>query len=305
MHELTVEETGSTVAVRGRDFGLTFDRSTGYISDWRHRGRAVVKQGPQLNLWRAPTDNDARRMAARWQAAGLDWLQEQVGALTVERIMPQIVRVCVDTADPRVGVTSRYDYLVFGSGDAVLEHTVELVGELPPLPRVGVKLVLPGECQEFTWYGRGSHETYADRKQGARVAVYRDTVRSQLVPYVTPQEYGNQTDVRWAALIDQDGAGLLAVGQPTLNVSAHHYTAHDLAQARHAHELVPREEIILNLDLAQSGLGSESCGPEVLPQYRLEARRYAYRLRLRPLSGAGESPEELSKQVLPILEGTQ
>ncbi|NIV35249.1 MAG: hypothetical protein GWN58_39080 [Anaerolineae bacterium] len=90
-----------------------------------------------------------------------------------------------------------------------------------------------------------------------------------------------------------------------LNLSAHHYTARDLAQARHAHELTAREEIILNLDLAQSGLGSESCGPGVLPQYRLEDRRYSYRLRLRPLSGTGESPADLGKQVLPTFERTE
>ena len=304
MHELTVEETGAAVVVRGPDLSLTFDRGTGHISDWQHLGRVVVRHGPQMNLWRAPTDNDARRMAARWQAAGLDRLQERVGAVAVERIKPQLVRVRMDTADPQAGVTGRYDYLIFGSGDVVLEHTVELAQALPPLPRVGVKLVLPGECQEFAWYGRGPHETYADRKQGARVGVYRDTVRGQLVPYVTPQEYGNRTGVRWVALTDDDGAGLLAVGHPNLNVSAHHYTAHDLARARHARELVPREEIILNLDLAQSGLGSESCGPGVLPQYRLEAQRYSYRLRLRPLSGTGESPLELSKQVLPSFEST-
>ena len=219
--------------------------------------------------------------------------------------MPQVARVRVNKADPRVGVTSRYDYLVFGSGDLLLEHTVEFAEEVPPLPRVGVKLVLPGENQEFAWYGRGPHETYSDRKQGARVGIFRTMVRDELVPYETPQEYGNRTGVRWAALTNGSGAGLLAIGQPLLNVSAHQYTARDLAQARHAHELTPREEIILNLDLAQSGLGSESCGPGVLPKYRLADRRYSYRLRLRPLSGTGALPAELSKQALPIFESTE
>jgi beta-galactosidase len=304
MPPLTVEEAGAAVTVRGRDFALTFDRATGYIRDWQHLGRDVVRHGPRLNLWRAPTDNDAKRMAARWRNAGLDRLQEQVGTVAVQRIMPQIVRVRVDTTDPQASVESHYEYLVFGSGDVVLAHTVELTAELPPLPRVGVTLTLPGEYQEFVWYGRGPHETYADRKQGARVGLYRDTVRNQRVPYVRPQEYGNRTDVRWAALTDENGAGFLVVGQPTLNVSAHHYTAQDLARAGHTHELVPREDITLNLDMAQSGLGSESCGPGVLPQYRLEAPQYNYRLRLRPLAGRGESPVELSKQVLVSFETT-
>jgi beta-galactosidase len=177
---------------------------------------------------------------------------------------------------------------------------VELAEHLSPLPRLGVRLVLPGEYEQFAWYGRGPQETYPDRERGARMGLYRSTVHDQFVPYVTPQEHGNKTGVRWAALTDEHGFGLLAVGQPTLNVSAHHYTAHDLAQARHTHELRPRQDVFLNLDLAQSGLGSESCGPGVLPQYQLDEPVYRYRLRLRPLSGATDSPVELSKQVLPM-----
>jgi hypothetical protein len=119
------------------------------------------------------------------------------------------------------------------------------------------------------------------------------------MPYVVPQEYGNKVEVRWAALTDEAGAGLLAVGMPLLSVSAHPYMAMDLALARHTFELKPRDEITLNLDLAQSGLGSESCGPGVLSQYRLAAQAYRYALRLRPLSGIADSPKALSKQALP------
>jgi beta-galactosidase/beta-glucuronidase len=302
MPSLSVKQARKAVVVDGQGFSLAFERGTGHICYWQHLGRDVVKYGPRINLWRAPTDNDAPRMAACWRAALLHRLREQLETFSVEHLRPQVVRARAEAADPRVGVTSRYDYCVFGTGDVLLEHTVELVEGLPPLPRVGVKLVLPGEYQAFGWYGRGPHETYSDRKEGARVAVYHSAVRDELVPYEKPQEYGNKTDVRWAALTNEDGAGLLAVGQPVLNVSAHHYTAHDLARARHAHELTPREDIVLNLDLAQSGLGSESCGPGVLPQYRLQARRYCYRLRLRPLAGTDESPVELSKQVLPFVE---
>ncbi len=288
------------LSIQGSVFSLTFDRRSGHISRWQHRGRLVVRHGPQLNLWRAPTDNDAKRMAARWQEAGLDRLCEQAVAVSVERVNPSVVRVRVESADLQLGVRIRYDYIVYGSGDLELEHTVELTGHLPPLPRLGVRLVLPGEYEQFAWYGRGPHETYPDREQGARLGLYRSTVHGQFVPYVTPQEHGNKTGVRWAALTDEDGNGLLAVGQPTLNVSAHHYTARDLAQARHTYELCPHQDIFLNLDLAQSGLGSESCGPGVLPQYQLRERIYCYRLRLRPLSGVADSSVELSKQVLSL-----
>ena len=300
MPTLVVEETGDAVVVRGQQFSLTFDRRSGIIVAWEDQGRAMVRHGPRLNLWRAPTDNDARRLAARWQAVGLDRLREQLQRLSVEQSVPQTVKVSVETADPQVGVTSRYVYTIYGSGDVELAHSVELREGLPPLPRIGVTWVLPGEYESFAWYGRGPHESYADRKLGARVGVYRGTVEEQHVAYVRPQENGNKTDVRWAALTGEQGAGLLVVGMPLLQVSAHHYSAMDLAQASHTHQLTRRDDITLNLDLAQSGLGSESCGPGVLPHYRLEARKYHYRLRLTPLSGSGESPMKLSGRVLSV-----
>lgn len=296
MPPLTFEETRAEIVVRGQAFTLTFDRKSGIIANWDHTGHTVVWSGPRLNLWRAPTDNDARNLAALWQKAGLDQLCEEVQGLSAEQVTPQVVQVVVETTERQVGAASRYGYTIYGSGDVVLELTLELEDGLPPLPRVGVTLFVPDGYEELTWFGLGPHETYPDRKLGARIGVYHSTVRDQYVDYVMPQEHGNKTDVRWAALTDAHGTGLLVVGMPHLQVSAHHYTAQDLAQARHPHELFWREDITLNLDLAQSGLGSESCGPGVLPQYRLEEQLYHYRLRLRPLSGPSASPTELSRQ---------
>ncbi|MGD9145443.1 MAG: glycoside hydrolase family 2 TIM barrel-domain containing protein, partial [Anaerolineae bacterium] len=298
MPALAVEETDDAVAVRGHDFWLTFDRRSGSLIAWEDQGRAVVRRGPRLNLWRAPTDNDAKQMAARWQAAGLDRLSERLQAISVEQPSSQVVRVDLETADPQVGVASRLVYTIYGSGDVELAHTVRLAEGLPPLPRVGVTLALPGGYESFIWYGRGPHESYVDRKQSARLDLHRGTVDDQYVSYVKPQEHGNKTDVRWAALTDDRGRGLLVVGMPLFEVTVHHCTAGDLAQAAHTHQLPRREDITLNLDLAQSGLGSESCGPGVLPHYLLEEETYRYRLRLRPLAGPEESPAELSRRVL-------
>jgi Beta galactosidase small chain. len=119
-----------------------------------------------------------------------------------------------------------------------------------------------------------------DRKEGARVGVYSGTVDEQYVPYIVPEENGNKTEVRWVSLTNADGVGLLAVGMPTMEVSAHHYTTEDLTQARHTYELVRREEITLNLDYAQSGLGSASCGPGRLEKYQLKPEEVRYRVRL-------------------------
>ena len=301
MSPLAVERTPAqgkipaTLVVHGKDFVFIFEQATGRIVMWQYHGQMVLKGTPALNLWRAPTDNDAKRMAVLWHNAGLDALFEVLQSFTVEEASPQVVRVKMAMMTNVPGVTSNYVYVIYGSGDLVVEHTVHIAGDVPPLGRVGLKLTLPGNYERFTWYGRGPHESYVDRKQSARMGVYRSTVTDEYVPYVKPQEHGNKTDVRWAALTDRRGAGLLVVGNPVFEVSAHHFTAQELERAQHTHELETQDDITLNVDFAQSGLGSASCGPGVLPQYQLTQTEYKYCLRFRPLA-AGDSPVKLSKQ---------
>ena len=175
-------------------------------------------------------------------------------------------------------------------------HVLPAVGDLPFLPRIGLQMTLPGGYEHFTWYGRGPHETYVDRNYGAQVGVYNGTVDEQYVPYIVPEENGNKTEVRWVALTNDKGVGLLAAGAS--EVSAHHYTTQDLTEATHTYELQRRDDITLNLDYAQSGLGSASCGPGRRPEYQLKPVETRYRVRLRPFSQAAESPMTLSKQRL-------
>ncbi len=295
MPSLQLEESAAAIVVHGEDFSLTFDRETGRIESWRFGDKELVCEGPALNVWRAPTDNDAntwgdQTLAIRWREAGLHRLREQVKSVQVRRLSTQLVQLTVHAIhtpaieDASPGIESDYVYTVYGNGDVVIDHRVVPSGDLPPLPRIGLQMCLPGGYNNFTWYGRGPHETYADRKLGAKIGVYSGSVDDQYVPYITPQENGNKTEVRWATLTDGDGEGLLVEGMPLLNVSAHHFTAQDLTEAGHTYELERRDDITLSLDYAQSGLGNASCGPGVLPQYLLEPREYHYSLRLRPVS---------------------
>ena len=176
-------------------------------------------------------------------------------------------------------------YTIGGDGAVEITAQVTPAGSQPPaLPRVGFSLTLPASLDTFTWYGRGPHESYVDRKSGARMGRFTGTVDEQYMDYGMPQENGNKSDVRWASLTDHAGQGLrvVALDQP-LNVSVHHFTAHDLTVARHTHELTRRDEITLNVDYAQNGLGNASCGPGALPQYLLVPTPIAFRLRLEPV----------------------
>jgi hypothetical protein len=152
-------------------------------------------------------------------------------------------------------------------------------------------MILPGGHEAFTWYGRGPHETYVDRKEGAQVGVYSGTVDEQYTPYVVPQENGNKTDVRWAVLTDDGGNGLLVAGLAKdqggpglVEVSVHHFRVEDLASAKHTHELKRRNDITLHLDYGQTGLGGASCGPPTLPQYTIMPEPVEYTVRLKPFS---------------------
>ncbi len=307
MPALECAESDDELTLQGNGWNLTFDKRIGRIVAWQCDGAELILSGPESLFWRAPTDNDAndrseQRAALRWREAGLDRLVERTGQVLVERPCPQAVRVTVHTTcapddDPRQpAFTCEYTYTIYGSGDVIVDAHITPRDNLPPLPRIGLQMYLPAEFERFTWYGRGPHESYIDRQEGAPVGVYTGTVDEQYVPYITPQENGNKSEVRWVALTRADGVGLLAVGMPLLNVSAHHFTAEELTRATHTYELHRRPEIVLHLDYRQSGLGNGSCGPGVLPQYLLLPEETRYSLRLRHLSRHDPPPMALSKQ---------
>lgn len=136
------------------------------------------------------------------------------------------------------------------------------------------------------YYGRGPEENHWDRNNGTDVGLHSGTVTGQWTPYIRPQENGNRTDVRWVALTDRDGVGLLATGEPLLEVNASHFTPEDLSVgARHDYQLTPRPEVVLRLNHRQMGVGGDnSWGAHTHDEYKLFADRdYAYSYRLRPL----------------------
>jgi hypothetical protein len=167
-----------------------------------------------------------------------------------------------------------------------------------PLPRVGTELRLPSEYDRIEWYGRGPHESYPDRKRGARVGRYRGTVAEQHTPYTWPQENGNKTDVRWLALTTEGGVGLLVSGDG-LNASVHTHTLRNLTAAEHTYDLERADHVVLNVDLAQAGLGSEPFRSSVLPEYLLDERTYRYRYRIRAIDLEEEDLQDLLGYELP------
>jgi len=207
--------------------------------------------------------------------------------LIVSALVPNFWRVPIDT--------------VYGSGDIVVDATLTPGGDnLPNLPRFGMQMAMPGRFNTLTWFGRGPHETYRDRKTGAAVGFYSGPVNEHIHTYVRPQENGNKSDARWMALTDRDGVGLIAVGMPTIDVSAWPYTMADLEKARHIHELPQRDTITVNIDYKQMGVGGDdSWGARTHREYTLPAKTYRYRFRLTPYEPILGDIRSLTKRGLP------
>ena len=246
-------------------------------------GRELIRRGPELNLFRATTDNDGirgwsgqeQKPMGLWLAAGLDSLEE-------------ISREVDEVAD---GVTVRAEYRGKADGTVRFERTLRPVGPglircdlivdvpetFPTLARVGVILeTMPG-FEQLEWFGRGPEENHVDRKAGYPVGRYQSSVADQYVPYIMPQENGNKCEVRWFELSDGD-VRLRFVADPLFEFSTHHFRPEDLVACRHTTDLEDRlrKETVVSIDLVQRGVGTGSCGPQTLEKYWVSPGRYEW-----------------------------
>ncbi len=286
---VVVTPTKGRVVVAGPAFDVTFDK-TGLVSyRWRGEERLAGPIGP--NVWRVPTDNDEgggrASYAARWRAAGLDRPSVVASEPRIEGGATDSARVVVETrlagsTPSLLTVVTTYD--VASDGTIGVTSTFEADGKWPPLPKLGVQLQLPGRLDSVAWYGRGPHENYPDRKDGARLGVYRAKVADLHFPYVMAQENGSRSDVRWVSLTDATGRGLKFSGAPTLAFTAHDYTDAALLAAKTSQQIARDGRVTLSLDLAQMGLGGDdSWSPRVHDEYLLKAKPYRFAFTIRPV----------------------
>ncbi len=302
---LTLETTEGYIQIGREGFSVTFDVSTGELASLRYGDTEFIECGPEPNFWRAPTDNDfgngMPERCAVWRDAGAN---RRIDEVAVRRIRPGEVQVYVASTLPAGNSTLYTTYAVFGSGDIVISNRFAPGGDdLPEIPRLGMKMIIPAAFDRITWYGRGPYENYWDRNTGAAVGVYGGAVMEQYHPYIRPQENGNKTDVRWVTLTNEEGYGLLAVGMPLLSISAHHFLNEDfdpgpVKRQRHTYHIRRRDLVTLNLDYRQMGVGGDnSWGARPHDEYTIFPREYSYSLRLRPFSAEDGTPMELSKRV--------
>jgi beta-galactosidase len=258
-----------------------FDARTGVLL----RVGGIDVDGPRLDLWRAPIDNEVRgfvtQLEKEWHAAGVHRMHHRT--LSVETAGGELaVRTRVAAAAVDFGMDVRYRWTAGGAGDGVLwlDVDVQPYGTWPcALPRLGVGMTLPGEYEHVEWFGLGPGEAYRDTGAAARVGRYRATVAEMQTPYVRPQENGNRRAVRWARLTDASGDyGLAILAAPTIDLTAKPWSTAALDAADHRNELRPDGRIHLNLDHAHQGIGSAACGDPLPESETLRAAPAAFRL---------------------------
>ena len=305
---LVVEGGADGPVVRGAEFEVAFGRASGTIDRWVYRGVEVVERGPVPSYWRAPTDNDLgnqmpSRLAAWEEATGT----QTVRSVTVGELGSGEVQVVVKRELPAVGGVATVTYTVRPGGAVHVEHALAPGAEAPgEVPRVGLDLAVRPAFDRMAWFGRGPHESYRDRKTSALVGRYEMAVEDAVEPYVRPQETGNRTDVRWLAVHDGHGAGLLAVADSVLEASAwpfdYETLALDRTRARHGAEVTvaaARHPVtLLRLDWGQFGVGGDnSWGFPVGEPYRIRTRPYRYGVTLRPYTVGDGNPGAIARRV--------
>ena len=296
-----LEQSGDAYTITGDDFVLKVGVKSGMLESFIAAGKEMIASPLAANFWRVPIDNDqGNGMADRlgiWKHA---WRDRQTTSVSAEQIAPQAVRIAVETTLGAGSSVYRTVFTVYGNGAVVVDNQFQPGDDLPDLPRLGMQMALPAEFSSMVWYGRGPHETYWDRKTAAAVGVYSGPVAAQVHRYVRPQETGNKSDVRWMALTDAQGDGLLVVGIPLVDVSAWPFTMEELEAAKHTHELPQGKTITLNIDYKQMGVGGDnSWGARTHTEYTLPPQPYRYRFCLRPYRPSMGELTTLARQAIP------
>ena len=207
---LRLVENKDEVVISGKDVRLAFDTRSGELVSYKFRGTELFSRGLEPNFWRAPTDNDfGNGLPARcavWRSASAG---RRLAGFKAEPLGERLIRLTAVFDLPDVQSRQTTTYTVFGSGDVVVENRIGIGrAGLPELPRFGMRCRLPAAMERIEWFGRGPHENYWDRAASAFVGLYKSTARDQFVPYVSPQENGYKTDVRWVAFRDDRGRGV-------------------------------------------------------------------------------------------------
>ena len=282
-NEISVSETDTEITLKASDFTYAISKRTGLFTKLQYAGRDYLNHPMELNIWRAPTDNDMY-IRAKWESAHFH--EAYTRAYKVETIQNQygvIVMSHVGVVAPTVQKILDVELVwkVESSGRITASMEVSKDAEFPELPRFGVRVFFNKNLSEASYYGMGPQESYRDKHRAASHGLYRSAVKDLHEDYIMPQENGSHFDCDYVELYN-GRYGIAAVSETPFSFQASNYTQEMLAQAKHNYELEESDSTVLCIDYALNGIGSNSCGPEVLAAYRFDEKEFQFGFTLVP-----------------------
>ena len=270
------------IGVKGDGFDCLFSLLNGGLVSYRYAGKEMIEKIPMPNFWRAPVDNDNGSMApgryAQWKIASM-YISHRNGGMfdnvptTVEETEHSVTITYTYYMPTTPAAKCQVAYTVFGDGTVETKLTYDPVEGLPDMPEFGMMFKLNADYDNVEWYGYGPEETYADRRHGAKLGIYKNKAADNMAKYLVPQECGNKVGVRYAKVTDYKGRGLLFSGDE-LSFSALPYTPHELENAAHPYELPQVHYTVVRVALAQMGVGGDdSWGAWVHPEYHIDVTK--------------------------------
>lgn len=281
--ELQVNENDTQIHIKGREFAYTIDKRTALFTEMKFAGREYLNHPMELNIWRAPTDNDMY-IKSEWKKAHYD--KAYTRAYTTEVVqgkhgvkITSHASVVAETVQKILDVTITWKIEAAGKIDADIAVTKD--DEFPDLPRFGVRMFLDKKLSDARYFGMGPQESYCDKHQAASHGLYRADVGDLHEDYIRPQENGSHYDCEYVEL-NNSRYGIVASAEKAFSFNASYYTQEELEKKTHNYELIESDSVVFCVDYALNGIGSNSCGPVVLDQYRFDDVLFRFQFTLIP-----------------------
>ena len=281
--ELQVNENDTQIHIKGREFAYTIDKRTALFTEMKFAGREYLNHPMELNIWRAPTDNDMY-IKSEWKKAHYDkaytraYMTEVVQGKHGVKITSH-ASVVAETVQKILDVTITWKIEAAGKIDADIAVTKD--DEFPDLPRFGVRMFLDKKLSAVRYFGMGPQESYCDKHQAASHGLYRADVGDLHEDYIRPQENGSHYDCEYVEL-NNSRYGIVASAEKAFSFNASYYTQEELEKKTHNYELIESDSVVFCVDYALNGIGSNSCGPVVLEQYRFDDVLFRFQFTLIP-----------------------
>ena len=281
--ELQVSEDDTQIHIKGREFAYTIDRRTALFTEMKFAGREYLNHPMELNIWRAPTDNDMY-IKSEWKKAHYD--KAYTRAYTTEVVqgkhgvkITSNASVVAETVQKILDVTITWKIEAAGKIDADIAVTKD--DEFPDLPRFGVRMFLDKKLSAARYFGMGPQESYCDKHQAASHGLYQANVDDLHENYIRPQENGSHYDCEYVEL-NNSRYGIVVSAENAFSFNASYYTQEELEKKTHNYELIESDSVVFCVDYALNGIGSNSCGPVVLDQYRFDDVLFRFQFTLIP-----------------------